>query len=276
MNDNVLQLYPPPSDEKSLKGLYLSHELRKESESTGKTFVYSNFISSLDGRIAVAHPTRPGLMVPKETANERDWRLFQELATQADMVISSGRYLRDWEDGRAQEILEVDDPRFEDLRQWRLSEGLPPHPDIAIISGSLSFPIPEVLTQGGRKVIVITIAKADKERIQQIESKGAKVFLAGEDSVNGQEMIRIMTELGYKTVYSSAGPKIHHLLLAGKVLDRLYLTFADRILGNKTYSTIVEGFQFSPAIDMNLRRLYYDPHALSGLGQLFGTYDTSQ
>ena len=83
-------------------------------------------------------------MVPKDTANERDWRLFQELAAQADLIISSGRYLRDWADGRAQEILQTDDPRFADLRQWRQDRGLSPQPDIAIISGSLNFPVPEM------------------------------------------------------------------------------------------------------------------------------------
>jgi riboflavin biosynthesis pyrimidine reductase len=273
MDGEVLQLFPLPTEEKSLNGLYLSHNLRQKSETTGQTFLYSNFITSLDGRIAIAHPTRPGLMVPKSTANERDWRLFQELATQADMVISSGRYLRDWEDGRAQEILEVDDPRFEDLRQWRTDQGLPPQPDIAIISGSLRFPVPDILTEGGRKVIVITMASADKERAKLIESKGADVYIAGEDSVDGKKMVQIFTDLGYKTVYSSAGPKIHHLLIEAKVLDRTYLTFASRILGSPTYSTIVEGHLFEPAVDMTLSHLYYDPNGLSGLGQIFTAFD---
>jgi riboflavin biosynthesis pyrimidine reductase len=273
MDGAVLQLFPLPTDEKPLQGLYLSHNLRQESESTGKAFVYSNFITSLDGRIAIAHPTRPGLMVPTETANERDWRLFQELATQADIVISSGRYLRDWEDGRAQEILAVDDPRFADLRQWRMDQGLPPHPDIAIISGSLRFPVPAVLTEGGRKVIVITMANADRGRAELIESKGANVYIAGEETVEGGEMIRIFSDLGYKTVYSSAGPKIHQLLIQAKVLDRTYLTFANRLLGGQTFSTIVEGNPFSPAVDMTLSKLYYDPSGLSGLGQIFAAFD---
>ena len=129
MEGLVWQLYPFPTMERSLKGLYLAHNLRQVSTESGTPFVYSNFITSLDGRIAISHPTRSGLMVPKETANERDWRLYQELATQADIIISSGRYLRDWADGRAQEILQVDDPRFKDLRDWRSERGLPLHPE---------------------------------------------------------------------------------------------------------------------------------------------------
>jgi hypothetical protein len=100
----ITQLYPLPPTERPLKGTYLAHELRLYSQQSERAFVYSNFVTSLDGRIAIPHPSKPGLMVPKNTANDRDWRLFQELAAQADLIISTGRYLRDWAEGRAQEI----------------------------------------------------------------------------------------------------------------------------------------------------------------------------
>ena len=54
----------------------------------------------------------------------------------------------------SRKILQIDDPRFADLREWREIQGLPSQPDIAIISGSLRFPVPEVLTAGGRKFVV--------------------------------------------------------------------------------------------------------------------------
>ena len=62
-----------------------------------------------------------GMTVPKATSNERDWRLFQELAVQADIIISSGRYLRDYAEGQTQEILSV-----YDLSLIQISE--PPRP----------------------------------------------------------------------------------------------------------------------------------------------------
>ena len=93
------------------------------------------------------------MVVPKKIANKRDWRLFQELAAQADIIISSGRYLRDWAEGRVQEILRVDDPEYADLKEWRLAHNLSPQPDIAIVSNSLRFPIPDVLTAGGERCL---------------------------------------------------------------------------------------------------------------------------
>ena len=273
MDDSVLQLYPLPVTERSLKGLYLSHDLRQNSEASGQAFVYSNFVTSIDGRIAVPHPSGQGLMVPNDTANERDWRMFQELAAQADIIISSGRYLRDWADGRAQEILQIDDPRFADLREWRQSQDMPPQPDIAIISGSLRFPIPDVLTAGGRNVVVFTTANPDPGRVAEIESKAGRVFVAGDKSVDGATVVQRMTELGYQTVYSATGPKVLHLLVAGGVLNRLYLTHANRLLGGKPYSSIVEGSLLDPAVDLQINTIYLDPHALDGLGQLFVSYN---
>lgn len=274
--DHIIKLYPLPAEEIPLPGAYLAHNLRQYAEKTGASFVYANFVVSLDGRIAIPHRSGRGLMVPKATANERDWRLFQELAAQADIIISSGRYLRDWAAGRAQEILQVDDPRFADLREWRAGLGLPVQPDIAILSASLHFPVPPVITAGGRKVVVFTSGQADLERVKEIESQAGQVIVAGEKGVDGELLVQTLAELGYRTIYSSAGPKILHLLTAGGVLDRLYLTYANRMLGGQPFSGVLEGPLLDPPVGLKIHSVYLDPHALAGLGQLFVSYNRSE
>lgn len=271
-NENVLQLYPLPSAERELDGTYLAHDLRQYANDS-TPYIYANFVTSLDGRIAIPRPDGSGLMVPKNVANEHDWRLYQELAAQADLIISSGRYLRDWAEGRAQEILQTDDARFADLREWRSARGLKPHPDIAIISSSLDFSIPDALTQDGRKAIFFTTTNPDPKRVREIESKAGQVIVAGENSVEGKLFAQRAFELGYRVIYSGAGPKILHLLLADGVLDRLYLTFANRVLGGKPFATIVDGALLEPTADFKLDALYFDAAGVDGLGQLFASYD---
>ncbi|MCA9918792.1 MAG: dihydrofolate reductase family protein [Anaerolineales bacterium] len=267
----IQQLFPK-NGEFPLKNLYLNHNLRQYAGEE-RPFIYANFVQSVDGRIAIPHPTKPGMKVPQNVANERDWRLFQELAAQADLIISSGRYLRDWADGRAQEILRVDDPEFADLRDWREAQGLKPQPDIAIISHSLEFPIPEVLTANGRNVIVFTTSNPNPERVAEIENHAGKLFVVGEESVSGAQMAQKMADLGYLAVYSAAGPKILHLLLAGGVLNRLYLTQVGRLLGGSPFSSIVEGELLETAVNAHLHTIYHDPEALDGLGQLLLAYN---
>jgi len=274
MRDSITRLFPLPSQEFPLKGLYLSHNLRENKRDSGESFVYSNYVTSLDGRIAVPHPTKAGMVVPDQITNPRDWRLFQELAVQADILITSGRYLRDYAEGRAQEILRVyDDPQFADLKDWRTERGLSPQPDMAVISGSLDFPVPPALVQGDRNIIVITTSRADPERIKALESQAGKVIIAGEGSVNGYRLVESLLEMGYRTIYNTTGPKVLHLLLAAGVLDRLYLSFVNRLLGGSPFSSIVEGGLLDPPADFVLNTIYLDPHALNGLGQLLTSYN---
>jgi len=274
--DAVLRLYPPPIQELPLPGLYLGHDVRQQRPGLGRPFVYGNFVSSLDGRIAIAQPGVGGMTVPRQIANSRDWRLFQELAVQADVIISSGRYLRDYAAGRAQEILRVyEDPAFADLRQWRLQRGLPPQPDIAVVSASLDFPIPAALTAGGRRVVVFTVAQGDAARRRELEAHAGQVIVAGDNAVQGDQLVQSLGELGYQVVYSASGPKIMYLLLAAQRLDRLYLTLTGRILGGNVFSTIVEGSLLSPPVDMPLASIYYDRAGLDGVGQLYLRFDRS-
>jgi riboflavin biosynthesis pyrimidine reductase len=274
MTDHVLRFYPQPGGASNLQGLYLEHDLRSFAERLNRPFVYSNFVVSLDGRIAIPGPTGSGQIVPKQIANPRDWRLFQELAIQADVIISSGRYLRDYADGHAQEILRVyDDPQFADLREWRVRRGLSPQPDIAVISGSLDFPVPDALTAHGRSVVIFTTSQADPDRVADLERHAGRVVIAGETSVTGEQLVQAMAAQGYQTIYSATGPKVMHLLLAAKRLDRLYLTLAGRLLGGEPFSSIVEGPLLVPPVGMTLSTVVYDPAGLDGLGQLFLSYD---
>jgi riboflavin biosynthesis pyrimidine reductase len=274
VEETVLQLYPLPAGEVPLKNLYLGHRLRERSQRAGRPFVYGNFIASLDGRIAIPPPTGAGLMVPEQIANPRDWRLFQELAAHADILIASGRYLREYAKGPVQEILDVaDDARFRDLADWRSAQGLPPQPDIAVISRSLDFGLPKGLIEASRRVVVVTASSADAKRRKALEAQGGVVVVAGEAQVEGRQMVERLAGMGYRTVYSAAGSEVMHMLLNAGVLDRLYLTIAGRILGGEPYAGIVQGAPLDPPIDLELASLYYDLDALEGVGQLLAAYD---
>ena len=89
----VTRLYPATGEQYPLEGLYLQHHLHLEGQ-PGTPFIYSNFITSLDGRIALGSSGSTSHKVPSATVNSRDWRLYQELAGQADLLVTSGRYFR--------------------------------------------------------------------------------------------------------------------------------------------------------------------------------------
>ena len=268
----ITRVFPQPTDELELKGAYLSLNLRQQYREQNKPLVYANFVQSLDGRIAVPRSEGGDLSVPGAVSNPRDWRLFQELAAQADVILTTGRYLRDWAAGRAQEILQVDNDAFADLRSWRKNSGLPEHADLAILSASLDFEVPEVLQAGGRKALIFTTENADQIRIEALRPLVSQIIIVGRERVDGALLVDALGKLGYRLIYSAAGPQVLHMLLSAEVLDRLYLTITPRLLGGQKFVSILEGALLNPPASMRIESLYIDPTAFDGGGQLFLGY----
>ena len=284
---DITRLFPQPAESFPLAGLYLAHDVRgqaadhRQVTERSRPFVYANFVTSLDGRIAIPDAKKGGLKVPPAIANGRDWRLFQELAVQADVILTTGRYLRDYTTGKAQEILRVhDDPAFADLAAWRHEQGLSPQPDLAVVSSSLDFPIPAALSSQERRVLVVTDGRADPEKAAAIERQLGEVVVAGAGTssggVDGGALVDALSKQGYRTVYSAAGPRIVHMLLAADVLDRLYLTTVPKLLGGDPFAAAVDGPLLDTPVEMPLQTLYYDAAGVGGSGQLFACYERAR
>jgi riboflavin biosynthesis pyrimidine reductase len=270
----VLRLFPAPLEGVTLEGLYLAHDLRALGHAA-RPFVYTNFIASLDGRIALKSAPESSVVIPPAIANARDWRLFQELAAQADVLITTGRYVRELEAGRAQDVLPLSpDPQYEDLLAWRVERELAPQPAVVIVSASLDFPVTDKILEVPREILVATGRNADPARAQALTAHGIEILIAGEsDRVQGRRLIQALKQRGFSVIYSMAGPQILATLIADRLLDRLYLTQVHRILGAEDYNTIFTGPALLPPLDVRLHALYYDQQLPDDTGQLFGVYD---
>lgn len=267
----VLQLYPPPQRKLSLNGLYLGLRLHREA-AEGELLVYANFITSLDGRISL--PDSDGEQaVPSSLANKRDWRLYQELAAQADIMLTSARYFRQLAKGSAQDLLPVgSDPEYADLVAWRGDENLKAQPDVAILSRSLEIPQDALDKVGDRHVLVLTGADAPQDRVASLEEQGVKVLCGADQDVDGPTVRRLLADEGYRSAYMIAGPGVHRTLLDGG-LDRLFITQRHRLLGGDDFRSIMQGDLEKPA-DMQLISLYLDEQSYLSErgGQSFACY----
>jgi len=273
VTEKIIQLLPASAVPLPLQGLYLRAPLLPPRWS-GRTFVYSNFVASIDGRIALADAL-PGLTrVPDTIANPRDWRLFQELAAHADLLLSSGAYLREFAAGMAQDSLPLSDkPGYADLIDWRLSQGLQPQPDVAVFSNSLDFALPPAWFSDGRRVFIFTTANPTSPAARQLQGAGAILVPFSGTSVEGRSAIAFLTEQGYRRVYSVGGPHVLRTLLADDMLDTLFLTTVHRLVGGSGAPSILEGTPLMFPTDFKLRTLYYDAHSHGGIGQTFACYD---
>ena len=66
MQTPVTRLFPSPGEQHPLEGLYLQHQLQTRGQ-PGQPFVYSNFITTLDGRIAIGVNNRTTHTIPAAT-----------------------------------------------------------------------------------------------------------------------------------------------------------------------------------------------------------------
>ena len=271
----VTQLLPPTGTARELQGLYLDEGLQGRGTTT-RPFVYSNYVSSIDGRIALPSPDHRSHQVPPAIGNARDWRLFQELAAQADVLITSARYFRQAEVGEHQDQLPVGpDEDFADLRAWRLQQGLAAQPDVVILSNSLDIPVAALQGYAQRNLYLAVGSGNDLARAHSLtHAAGIELLQAGKGAaVDGATLIRELGRLGYRSVYAIAGPAVLNTLLRGRVLDRLYLTQAHRLLGGTEFDTLNWGPVLNGAVTLEPAHLYLDSHAPQGASQLFAAYD---
>ncbi len=204
--------------------------------------LFSNYIASLDGRISRADGAG-GQEVPGALANARDWRLYQELAARSDVLLVSGRYVRQLAEGRAQAMLPVDVAAHPDLARWRSAHGLPPQPDVVVLSGSLDLPLDALARFANRRVTVMTNAAVDGASVRRLESHGIEVARCAEAArgVTGGWVRRQLAARGWRLACMIAGPAVHRTLLAAGALDEVFLTLRHVLLGGDDFATIVQG-----------------------------------
>lgn len=273
---NLVRIFPSHADDVPLRGLYLSEPFAPPRQPSA-SFVYANFITSLDGRISLPDPRASKRTVPRAIANRRDWRLFQELAACADALLTSGRHVRSFPNGISSRSFPVSrEHEYEDLVHWRGARGLPSQPAVVIVTASVDLPPLHPLVESGRSVYVATGSAADPRKIAAVESQGARVLYAGDGArVEGRRLIEALAQEKRWNVALIAGGEVLNALLVDNVLDRLYLTLACRVLGGLSFDTLLTGPALEQATPFTLKALHHDAEGAesSDIEQLFAVFD---
>ncbi len=276
MSKRLWRLYPEPFGEQPLRGLYLEHRLHTLG-TADRPFVYANFLSSLDGRIAVEDGARDNAYIPEHISTDSDLRLFLELQAQADCLITHGGYMRALSEGRLGNILQVGvQPGAEDLSQWLEAQGLPAQPAVVIASASLDFPLHPSLEEHSQAVYIATGRGADADRVRAWEARGCRILYTGETTtVEGEALVRALQKLGLVSIYLVAGPQMLDTMVRQRQLSRLYHTITHQLVGGTDFHTMLPGPMLGAEGNLRLRSLYYDSGTPAGAGQFFAQFDAS-
>lgn len=272
MSKTVFRLFPPPYEEVPLRKLYLDLDLHRRG-TAASPFVYANFLTSLDGRIAL-EDAEGRTYLPKTLTTPDDFRLFLELEAQADCLITHGGYLRALAEQRLGNILQIgmDEPH-RDLAEWRTRSGLAPQPGIVIASASLDFPMPGSIARHRQPCYIATGRQADPARIAYWERQGIEVLIAGEGRmVEAIPLVRQLGAKGYQSIYLIAGPRMLDTVVRQGRLGLLFQTITHQLLGGEAFRTLLPGAELGVFGHLKLLSLYYDPDSPLGTGQWFAQF----
>lgn len=170
-----------------------------------------NFIASIDG--AGTREGRSGSL-----GDTADRRMFDLLRRPADVVLVGAGTLRD--EGYGGFRLD------EESAAWRTDAGMPAHPVLATVSGSLSLdPASELFTDAPVRPIVYTTASAPADRRKAL-STVADVVTVGESAVDFAALRDDLAARGRRRIHSEGGPALFGAMLAAGAADALHLTLA--------------------------------------------------
>lgn len=274
MSKKLFRLFPPPYEAVPLRGLYLGLKLH-ELGTREAPFVYANFLSSLDGRIALEDQASGETYLPKSLTTPDDFRLFLELEAQADCLITHGGYLRSLAAGRLGNILQIGlREESADLAQWRKQNGLGPQPAIVIASASLDFPMPTSIREHGQACYIATGEDADPAKVAYWRDQGYEVIFAGRTNmVEGAPLVRTLGDFGYRSIYLIAGPHMLDTMVRNGRLSRLFQTITHQLMGGIAFRTLLPGPELGAFGHLKMRSLYYDPTSPLDTGQWFAQFD---
>jgi riboflavin biosynthesis pyrimidine reductase len=176
-----------------------------------------------------------------------------QLRTQADAVMLGAGTARAERVGRM-----VGDPASQEERR---RGGLAPEPLLCIISETLRLPpdLPALRAQG-HPVLIVTASSKDLGELPA-DVDYLRVPAGPIDMTSVLEELR--RTHGVRSVLCEGGPTLNSSLFAEDLVDELFLTVADKLLGGVGGLTIVAGRSLSRPAELDLVRV------LESDGQLF-------
>ena len=262
MTAQVQPLFPLNKPLLAIRGLYLNEDIHSLG-SIARPFVYANFVSSLDGRIALpAVVSRNRLdsnwQVPTHLTSKSDWILFQELQAHAECLITHAGYLRALARGQHGNILQIGASTPDTyLQSWRSVVRLCAQPKIVVVSRTLDFSLPHSWDSALQSMTVITGNCADVSRINQLRSCGVTVYQnSSKGWVSAAEVYTVLQQLQIRTAYLQTGPDLLHSMIQHGLLQRLYLTQSLSLVGGDPALSMVSGSTLDNRARLQLRALY--------------------
>ena len=238
--------------------------------------VFSNFVTSLDGKVTFGGLSRPEGRLISRFSSDDQW-LMGLLRAAADAVIVGAGTARA-EGAHTWTVDSLGGTEKPALLEWRKGCGRPAHPLQCLVSNSGNLPTGSaVFCRDDLQVLVFTTSGGADALKQKGVSQNARVIVTEkEEVVDLKAALGVLRqEYGVMNLLTEGGPRFFADLLRKGFVDDIFQTISPVMVGNSAecegrYS-LVEGQAFSPE-DAPDFRLVSLRTGVSDSSHLFGHY----
>ena len=190
--------------------------------------VYSNFVSSIDGVVALGEGSSAGSTISAK--NPADRFLMALLRACADAVLVGAGTLRAtpghlWTPGHVYPQL------AESFAALRRALGRPPEPKLVLVTGRGDIDSSHVAVQHGALVVTTAAGAATLEG--QVPPSSEVVVVGEGDRLDSTAVLRELRRRGLGVVLTEGGPHVMGDLVDRQLLDEVFLTVSPVIAGRE-------------------------------------------
>jgi riboflavin biosynthesis pyrimidine reductase len=219
--------------------------------------VVANFVQTIDGVVSIPELERSNALIAGESAADRF--VMALLRACADVIlIGSGTLLASprggWQPGGAYpDAAEA----FAELRRRR---GRPERTAVAVVTAGGSFDPRHPLLERG--ALVLTTERAAPQLRANVEPPSEVVAVGGGDWVDLAAALAALHARGHGLVLVEAGPTVFSSLVAGRLVDELFLTVSPLLAGRggRRRLSLAEDVELLPETQVGARPLSVRRH----------------
>jgi len=206
--------------------------------------LYGNFVSTIDGVVAIPAIPRSNTLVAADSEGDRF--VMGLLRALADVVLIGAGTLASSPKGTWQPY-KVHPPSADDFAELRRRLGRPERVEVAILTGRGSISPEHPVLEAGALVLT---SDAGAARLEGALPAASTVVGVGEEAtLDPRGVVEALLERGHSRILSEAGPHTFGDLLGARLVDELFLTVSPLLVGDRGHLSrygLAEDVDFAP------------------------------